>query len=153
ADLIEQRYANEPKIRYVREDRPGLSLGHNRGMLEARGEIVAFTDDDVVVDAHWLTGLAMAFKATENVACVTGLVFPLELETPTQVWFEEFGGFSKGFRKRVFGWVRGGDGSALYPFTAGMFGAGASMAFTAKFLQRERGFDPALGPGTLAGGG
>ena len=37
-----------------------------------------------------------------NVACVTGLVLPLELETPAQVLFEEFGGFNKGFTRRVF---------------------------------------------------
>src|SRR5258708_20069101 len=54
ADLIRQTYADEPRIRYVREDHPGLPSGHNRGIVEARGDIIAFTDDDVIVDTCWL---------------------------------------------------------------------------------------------------
>ncbi len=153
ADFIQQRYADEPKIRYVREDRPGLSAGRNRGIVGARGGIIAFTDDDVVVDAYWLAGLVQGFSVTENVACVTGLILPLELETAAQLWFEEFGGFNKGFIRRVFYRRRGREDGPLYPFTAGGLGTGAAMAFTAKFLREERGFDLALGAGSRTGGG
>src|SRR5258708_39416749 len=99
ADLIRQTYADQPKIRYVREDRPGPSAGRNRGIMEARGEIIAFTDDDVVVDAYWLAGLARGFEAAENVACVTSLILPLKLEAPAQRCFEQFGGVNKGFTR------------------------------------------------------
>jgi GT2 family glycosyltransferase len=153
ADLIQQRYADEPKIRYVREDRPGLSAGRNRGIVEARGDIIAFTDDDVAVDPYWLTGLVRGFSVTENVACVTSLILPLELETPAQLLFEEFGGFNKGFVQRVFDWRSRGKCGPLYPFTTGQLGTGAGMAFTAKFLQEEKGFDLALGAGSRTGGG
>jgi glycosyltransferase involved in cell wall biosynthesis len=153
ADFIQQTYADEPKIRYVREDRPGLSAARNRGIVEARGEIIAFTDDDVVVDACWLASLARGFEAAENVACVTSLILPLELETPTQLWFEEFGGFNKGFNRRVFDRRSGRKDTPLYPFTAGRFGTGAGMAFTARFLKEERGFDLALGVGSRTCGG
>ena len=153
ADLIQQTYADEPRIRYVRENHPGSSHARNRGTLEARGEIIAFTDDDVVVDTHWLVGLVKGFKAAENVTCVTSLILPLELETPTQNWFEEFGGFNRGFTKHIFDQARGKNGTSLYPFTAGVFGAGAAMAFTAKFLREIKGFDPSLGAGSRAGGG
>jgi glycosyltransferase involved in cell wall biosynthesis len=153
ADLIERQYGDEAKIRYVREDRPGLSAARNRGVKEAQGEIIAFTDDDVVVDSFWLAGLVRGFSATEKVICVTGLLVPLELETPTQLWFEEFGGFNKGFMQSIFDQKSGKKDSPLYPFTAGRFGTGASMAFTADFLRQEKGFDCALGAGTLTGGG
>ena len=33
---------------------------------------------------------------------MTGLVVPGEMETPAQWLFEEFGGFSKGYRRRVY---------------------------------------------------
>ncbi len=76
AYLIQQTYSNVPHLHYVREDRPGLSKGLNRGITEAKGEILAFTDDDVIVDSYWLLQLVRAFSLVDNVACVTGLVLP-----------------------------------------------------------------------------
>ena len=144
ADFIRQTYADEPRIRYVREDHPGLPSGHNRGVLEARGEIIAFTDDDVVVDTCWLAGLARGFEVVENVACVTGLIVPLELETPAQFLFEAYGGFTRGFSRRIFDLREHRWKKPSYPYIVGACGGGASMAFTATFLRKEGGFDPAL---------
>ena len=112
--------------------------------MEARVEILAFTDDDVVVDAYWLLHLAKAFNSTDDVACVTGLVLPRELETPAQFWFEEFGGFSKGFRRRISDMGANRPTEPLYPYTAGQFGTGANMAFRRAFLKSVGGFDAAL---------
>lgn len=152
-DFIQQTYAEEAKVRYVREDRPGLSWGRNRGILEARSQIVVFTDDDVVVDAHWLSGLIKGFEVAENVACVTSLLLPLEMETPAQMLLEEFGGFNKGYKRRIFDRKHGGEDIPLYPFTAGRFGTGGGMAFTTTFLKEAGNFDPALGNGSPAGAG
>ena len=102
ADFIQQAYSDEPRIRYMREDRQGLSWARNCGIIAARGEILAFTDDDVVVDAYWLVELVKAFSSGDKVVCVTSLVLPMELETQAQAWFEEFGGFNKGFTRRIF---------------------------------------------------
>ena len=49
-------------MRYVCEPRPGLNWARNRAISEARGEIIAFTDDDVVVDRQWVKALARVFK-------------------------------------------------------------------------------------------
>lgn len=153
ADFIQQAYPSEPKIKYVRENRPGLSWARNCGMSVAKGEIIAFTDDDVVVDSYWLAELVKAFGCGDSVACVTGLVLPLELEAQAQVWFEEFGGLNKGFTRRIFDRTGNYANIPLYPFATGHFGAGASMAFTSAFLHSICGFDPALGTGTRTGGG
>lgn len=152
ADLLQEQYADEPRIRYVREDRPGLSAARNRGIVEARGKIIAFTDDDVVVDRYWLAGLAKGFTAAEHVACVTGMVLSLELETPAQCLFEADGGFPSSFCQRICDMRQYRWKDSSYPYIAGAcsVGAGASMAFTTDFLQKEGGFDPALGGGTLA---
>src|SRR5258708_27188523 len=144
ADLIQQTYANEPKIRYAREDRPGPSAGRNRGIVEARGEIIAFADDDVVGDAYWLAGVARGFEPAENVACVTSLILLLELEPPAQLLFEAYGGFTRGFSRRIFDLREHRWKKPAYPYIVGACGGGASMAFTATFLQKEGGFDPAL---------
>src|SRR5260370_22277664 len=102
ADLIQQTYGNVPQVHYEREDRPGSSWARNRGMMAARGEILAFADDDVIIDRYWLVELVRAFGRAGEVACVTGLVLPVELETSPQLWFEE---------KLRAGWVEGNDGS------------------------------------------
>jgi GT2 family glycosyltransferase len=151
ADLIGQTYGH--RVRYLREDRPGLANAHNRGLAEVRTPLVAFTDDDVVVDARWLTALVQGFQVAENVACVTGLILPAALETPAQVWSEQFGGFSKGFTRRIFDLDRNRPHNRLYPYAAGRFGSGASMAFKTAVLREMGGFDPALGTGSPTLGG
>lgn len=140
-------------VRYAREDEPGLGRAHNRGLPLVRGSIVAFTDDDVLVDRYWLAELVRGFEAADNVGAVTGMIFPAELETPAQVWIEEYGGFSKGLARRVFDLNENRPASPLYPYTAGWFGSGASMAFRTAVLREMGGFDPSLGAGTLAMGG
>jgi len=52
ADFIQQLYGDVSRVRYLREDRPGISWARNCGIMAARGEILAFTDDDVVVDPY-----------------------------------------------------------------------------------------------------
>ena len=142
-DLVEQTYQN--KVRYVRENRPGSSWARNRGIVEARGEILVFADDDVVADTYWLVELVRAFSLTDNVACVTGAMLPLELETLPQIWLETTGGFNKGFTQRLFNMNQHHPQTPLYPYKAADFGSGAGMAFTAAFLHSVDGFDPALG--------
>jgi GT2 family glycosyltransferase len=138
-------------LRYVREDRPGLARARNRGMAAATGEHLAFTDDDVRVDPGWLTELTVALE--EGVACATGLSLPAELETLAQVWFEEFGGFAKGYDRRVFDSDSHRDVEPLYPYKVGWFGSGLNMAFNANALRELRGFDEHLGAGTQVRGG
>lgn len=75
-DLVQKLSQNRSCLRYAREDLAGLSWARNKGIELAGGKILAFTDDDVVVDAHWLTYLAKGFRLSPQVACVTGLVFP-----------------------------------------------------------------------------
>lgn len=74
-------------IRYVFESAQGLSHARNRGIQEAQGEIVAFTDDDVVPDARWVEALAQAFLS-ESADCVGGRVKPL-WGVPPPKWLEE----------------------------------------------------------------
>ncbi|WP_328540903.1 glycosyltransferase [Streptomyces sp. NBC_00344] len=150
--LIEENYAPRG-VRYVQEPVPGLACAHNRGIAVAEGSVLAFTDDDVIADPHWLTALAAPFTADPRLACVTGLILPARLTTPAQILLESHGGFTKGFAPRGFDPRRPPAGDPLFPFTAGMFGSGANMAFRAGPLRDIGGFDPATGVGTPARGG
>jgi GT2 family glycosyltransferase len=142
-----------PVVRYAREDRPGPSWARNRGLGLARGDVVAFTDDDVLLDPHWLAELVRGFGAGPAVVCVTGPIVPRELETPAQIWLEQYGGFCKGFAQRVYDRRDNRPPDPLFPYTVGRFGSGANMAFRAATLRALGGLDPALGPATptLAG--
>jgi glycosyltransferase involved in cell wall biosynthesis len=51
-----------PEFRLVRQPNKGLSFARNVGMQAARGEIIAYTDSDCVVDPHWLTLMARAME-------------------------------------------------------------------------------------------
>jgi GT2 family glycosyltransferase len=150
--LVRRLEHADPRFRYVREDRPGLARAHNRGLEHVTTDLVAFTDDDVVVDPGWLGHLVAAFGRDAAVGCVTGLILPLELETPAQEWMERYSGFGKGSEAKVFA-AASGDHGPLFPYAAGSFGSGANMAFRTDALRAIRGFDPALGAGTSAKGG
>lgn len=45
------------RFRYIFEPRQGLSYARNTGVCEAKGEVLSFVDDDVVVDPRWLNNL------------------------------------------------------------------------------------------------
>ena len=137
-----------PELTCVAEERPGLGNARNAGLAVATGQFVVFTDDDVVVDTGWLRGLVSGFDR-DDVACVTGLILPLELRTPSQRWVEEFGGFGKGFERRRFDMAEHRGPSPLYPYNAGGFGSGANGAFRTEALRALGGFDPRLGTGTV----
>ncbi|MGW6739655.1 glycosyltransferase [Streptomyces sp. NPDC055025] len=150
-DLVESRYAG--RVDYVQEPRPGLAVAHNSGVAAADGTVIAFTDDDVIADPHWLTALTAPFAADPGLGCVTGLILPARLTTSAQILLESHGGFAKGFEPRLYDPASPPADEPLFPFTAGSFGSGANMAFRAEALRAVGGFDPATGTGTPARGG
>ena len=153
ATLLAELGAAEPRLRYIREDRAGLARAHNAGLAAVTTPLVAFTDDDVVVDRRWLERLQAAFAADEQVGCVTGLIVPRELDTLPQQWVESNALFDKGLQRRIFDAGRHRPDDPLFPLTAGSLGSGANMSFRTEYLRRVGGFDDALGTGTVAMGG
>lgn len=151
-DQTKERVANFPQVRYVQELKAGLDFARNRAIEEAKGEILAFLDDDVVVDREWLLGLIEAWTENPDAGAFTGLVLPYELETDAQILFEQRGGFGRGFEKIRHGQIAAKN--PLYPCGAGIFGAGCNMAFKRSVLLELGGFDEALDTGApLPGGG
>jgi GT2 family glycosyltransferase len=139
--------ASFPTVRYAREDRKGLDAARNRAFAEASGEVLAFVDDDAVVDRGWLLALLRPFDNPE-VQCVTGLTMPLELETPAQEMFERLTGFSRrGFYRRTF------HAPPASHLAVGAVGAGANMAIRRSILAEIGPFDPALDAGTRSESG
>lgn len=170
----------DPRLAILHEPHPGTSAARNLGLAHATGAIVAFTDDDVVVDPEWLTSIVARFVTQPELDAVTGLIEAAELETDAQRWFEEFyGGFAapRVLEPRTYRLERPGEGPGrgrravvvesagpgteregevlrrFSLFGAGTVGAGANTAFRTAWLRALGGYDTRLGPGTPALGG
>lgn len=142
------------QVRVVHEPRRGVSAARNRGIRASSGDLIAFTDDDVAVDQHWLRSLAARFMLNPEVDAIGGLVLPQELRTQPQLWFEEYyGGFSRYFTAQIMSMKLLSASDPMFPYDAGRFGAGCNMAVRRTAFERFGCFDVLLGTGTPALGG
>lgn len=153
----------DARLRTVAEPVRGLSAARNAGLAAARGDLIAYTDDDAIPDATWVAESLTVFGAdrTGAVTCVTGRVLAAETATQEQEWFEQAGIFDKGETRTVWSLAQGaaadlghpGRRSAFFPYTAGEVGSGNNMVFRTAALRELGGFDEALGAGSPAKGG
>ena len=107
-----------------------------------------FAEDDVVADRGWVRRGAEAFDGDDDVAAVTGLVLPLELETEGQLCFERSASFVRGFRRRTFRPPETWYTHPFFYYTPGVIGSGANTALRIDVARQLGGFDTMLGPGT-----
>ena len=136
-------------VRYVKEERPGLDWARNRGIAEARHEIIAFTVDDARPDRGWLRAIAAGFADPEIMA-VSGLVAAAELETLPQQQFElVYGGMLQHLNRFK---VKGDGLSVKDLLWASKYGVGANMAFRRQVFEAVGNFDVALDVGTATRG-
>jgi GT2 family glycosyltransferase len=140
-DLTEQTVrrlsGTDGRFEYRRTDTVGVSAGRNLGIEMARGEIVAFSDDDCLIEPGWVRALVAEF-ADPTVVAVFGRVLPSEARDRdgTEVCFKP-DPERVVHRRRVAPWY---------------VGHGANMGFRRAALEEIGGFDPFLGAGTSFGG-
>jgi len=86
--MIAEEFKEESgfNVKYVFEAKQGLSYARNRGINHSKGEIIAFTDDDVMVDRYWLSNIERAFEE-HDVSCVGGKILPV-WEIPKPKWLK-----------------------------------------------------------------
>jgi glycosyltransferase involved in cell wall biosynthesis len=72
------------RLRYVFQGRQGLSHARNAGILAARADIVAFTDDDVRVGDDWVEVIKAAFDRHPDVDCLGGRTLPVWPSPPPE---------------------------------------------------------------------
>ena len=125
------------RFRYIFEGRQGKSFALNTGIREAKGEMLAFTDDDVTVHADWLTELAATFEKF-GCAGVGGKIVPV-WTVPKPDWLE-----MEGPHKLMNAVVSFDLGSEPCPIKAAALGA--NFAFKKETFQKYGAFRADLGP-------
>jgi cellulose synthase/poly-beta-1,6-N-acetylglucosamine synthase-like glycosyltransferase len=120
------------RLRHVRSASVGSSAARNAGAAIARGEVLAYTDDDCIVDPGWLKALAEEF-ADPSVTAVYGRLLPYD--------FKSRNGLEVGFQPSEWRTVFEGRTPPWY------IGHGGNMAFRRSALLAAGGFDPMLGAG------
>lgn len=61
-ELVEKFVKMDNRVRLIREDKKGIVVAKNRGIKEARGKVIAFTDADCVAVVSWLGSLIKHFQ-------------------------------------------------------------------------------------------
>jgi glycosyltransferase involved in cell wall biosynthesis len=148
--LLVTEFPGEQRLRYLEEPYASASMGRNTALAQTTATIVAFVDDDVVVDAQWLRRSVECLLGEPDVACVTGRSASPQVRDAT--------GFApelsaESCAPRTYRRSHTGNGHPLLACTAGGLGAGAGTVMLTHIARELGGFDPALGPATPACGG
>ena len=77
--VVESFAASPPAPRYVLEPQQGLDHARNRAIAEARGDIILFGDDDILVQPDWIAQMAVPLlvDAGRRIGAVGGEVIPV----------------------------------------------------------------------------
>jgi GT2 family glycosyltransferase len=140
-DAVAAAYETRDDATILREPRPGLSNARNRALAECSDDdVIAFVDDDAIVDENWLTELQAAWERAEpHVACIGGPIRPRFANGNRPAWLSD----------RLLPVLTtldyGGEAKDLDPSKTTLYGA--NVSFRAGPLRDVGGFDPGLGHG------
>lgn len=132
--LVVAEYLRKPECRYIFEPKQGLSAARNRGVSESKGDIIAFLDDDVIVDKCWLKRLEECYQET-NADAVGGRAY-LIMEKQPPDWLGPF------FRD-LLSEVDFGNDRQFLPNGTGLWGL--NLSFLSSVLADAGSFDEKLG--------
>ena len=128
-------YFRDTRFRYIRSDTVGLGVCRNVGLKAARGDIVAYTDDDCTVPIHWLQGVCETIKANPRIAMVFCNVEPAP--------FNPSDGYIPAYtipKDRII--------HSMRDLLFWELGIGAGMGFRRELIISIGGFDNCLGAGS-----
>jgi O-antigen biosynthesis protein len=118
------------RFRYLLEARRGKAFAVNSGVRQATGPILAFTDDDALVDKRWLLEIVGEFERDRELGLLAGRVDARILDDPnTAVTLVP--------ERKLLNGVLSLEGQVL----------GCNLAIRPVVLEKVKGRDTRLGPG------
>lgn len=124
------------RFRYIHESQQGLSCARNTGIREADGEILVFTDDDIVVEPDWLVKLTSPLGNAEWVGVGGRVMAANDFKCPN--WLSLTGNYN-------LGGVLALHEPNVKESIASRSVVGANMCFRAEVFQRHGLFRADLG--------
>jgi len=132
-----ERYCDRLPLRPLFEQKQGHSNARNCAIDAATGELMIWTDDDVLVDENWLAEYVRAAEAWPKAEGFAGNIEPWYETTPPKWMLSQIVELKRLFVLRNFGTYSGPMGDKQEP-------AGANMAIRMDAQRRVR-FDTSLG--------
>lgn len=124
------------RFRYVTEPEQGLSAARNKGIKEAKGEVIVYIDDDALVDTWYLRTYAEWFAMHPETMACGGPIEPL-YETEEPSWMTPY------TKALLTGWMNYGDKVREYP--KGRYPGGGNAAYRKEVFDKVGLFNTALG--------
>ncbi len=137
-EVCEAFAAAHPDVifRYTTESEQGLSAAKNRGIKEAKGDIIVYIDDDALVDPWYLRTYAEWFATHPETMACGGPIEPL-YETSEPDWMTPY------TKALLTAWMNYGEKVREYP--RGRYPGGGNAAYRKEVFEQVGGFNTALG--------
>ena len=130
-----ETFIDDPRFRYIHTSTVGVGISRNIGLMNARADIVCYTDDDCTVSTNWLLAFHAVFRKYPNVSVVFCSVDPApQTRRDGAIPYRHYT-HDKIIRSLV-----------QY---ANSYGMGAGMAVRKSVILNWGGFDETLGPGSF----
>jgi glycosyltransferase involved in cell wall biosynthesis len=123
-------------VRYVFEDKKGLSFARNRGLQESIAPIITYIDDDAEAVPGFLKAIFLFFEANPSAIGIGGRVIPKFSESEEPAWMSPY---LAGF----VGKVDYGNETLIYRHPM-KYPAGCNMTYKASDLEEVGGFNNQL---------